>query len=189
MLSPTTTLPTPTTPSDWNNIQFRLDGALVDRRPDLARLSFANTDKPVTITHGNNRSEPRPLPRVCLLLDEPDSQNLLLNIRQERVDDLRLFDPQSLCEDLFHRYDLSLLDLSAQLSLRHPSNLLTGTLAHRATSTGVIETVFLSSREEAEALTISPLRVASVICTVTYLLVRRTTARGLPDFTSARRSL
>src|SRR5439155_964508 len=165
---------------------------------------------------------PRPLPRVRLFLDKPYPQNLLLNIRQERVHNLRLFDPQSLGEYLFHRYDLSLLDLSAELCLWNPSDFLTGTLAHLAASNGADETAFLtcskcpdkssgfsprlryaagmfpsapfqprlgSSLEEAEALTISPLIVASVICTVTYWLVSLTTARGLPDFTSALRSL
>jgi hypothetical protein len=102
MLSATTALPAPATPPDRNNIQFRLNRSFIDRCPDLPRLPFTDPDKPVTITDCNNRPEPRPLARVGLFLDKADSQNLLLNIRQERVDDLRLFDPQSLSKDLFH---------------------------------------------------------------------------------------
>src|SRR2546426_3695427 len=93
MLSATTALPAPTTPPDRNNIQLRLNSPLIDRRPDLPRLPFTNPDKPVTITDCNNRPEPRPLALVGLFLDKADSQNLLLNIRQERVNNLRLLDP------------------------------------------------------------------------------------------------
>jgi hypothetical protein len=145
MLSATTALPAPAAPTDGNNIQFRLNRSFIDGGPDLARLPLADPDKPVTITDCNNCSESRPLTRVGLFLDKSNSQNLLLNIRQERVDDLRLFDPQSLSEDLFHRNNLSLLDLSAELCLRDPSDLLTRPLTHRRGSTGAVETVFLTS--------------------------------------------
>src|SRR5207249_4693999 len=122
MLRSTTTLPAPAAAPDGNDVQFRLHSPLVDRCPDLARLPLADADKSVTITDGDNCSEPGPLPSVCLFLDKPYPENLLLNIRQERVHDLWLFDPQSLGEDLFHGYDLSLLDLSAELGFRNPSD-------------------------------------------------------------------
>jgi hypothetical protein len=93
MLSAATALPTPTTPPDRNNIQLGLNSPLIDRRPDLPRLPFTNPDKPITITDCNNRAEPRPLARVGLFLDKADSQNLLLNIRQQSINDLRLLDP------------------------------------------------------------------------------------------------
>src|SRR5207244_13169906 len=100
---------------------------------------------PYTTLFRSNCSEPGPLSSVCLFLDKPYPENLLLNVRQERVHDLRLFDSQSLGEDLFHGYDLSLLDLSAELGFRNPSDLLTGALAHLATSKVAVDMVFLIS--------------------------------------------
>src|SRR5207249_1384468 len=71
------------------------------------------------------------LPRVGLLLDKTNPQNLLLNIRQQGIHNLRLLDPQPLREDLLHRHNLALLHLPAQLRLRDPADLLARTLTHQ----------------------------------------------------------
>src|SRR2546428_345074 len=39
MLCPATAFPASTASSDWNNIQLRLDSALIDRRPNLTNMS------------------------------------------------------------------------------------------------------------------------------------------------------
>src|SRR5213078_3278336 len=119
MHRPTTTLPTPTTPTDRNNIQLRLDSPLVDSSPDLASLPLPQPDIAIPIPDGHDRPEPRSLPRVGLLLDKTNPQNL------------RLLDPQPLREDLLHRHNLALLHLPAQLRLRDPADLLARTLTHQ----------------------------------------------------------
>ena len=110
MLSPTTTLPTPTTPSDWNNIQFRLDGALVDSGSYLSGFSFANADVAFSVAYCYDRTESRPFPGIRLLLNESDPENLLLKVGEERVNDLGFHYPQSLRKYLGQGDYLPLLD-------------------------------------------------------------------------------
>src|SRR5438093_3583116 len=144
MHRPTTTLPTPTTPTDRNNIQLRLDSPLVDSRPDLASLPLPQPDIAIPIPDGHDRPEARSLPRVGLLLHEANAQNLLLDVRQQGIHNLRLLDPQPLREDLLHRHNLALLHLPAQLRLRDPADLLARTLTHQEAPNDADTTFFLT---------------------------------------------
>src|SRR5436309_238261 len=156
MHRPTTTLPTPTTPTDRNNIQLRLDSPLVDSRPDLSSLPLPQPDIAITIPDSHDRPEPRSLPRVSLLLHEANAQNLLLNIRQQGIHNLRLLDPLV--------GPLRPISKTASLTPR--------STARRAARTPVryaagrfpappFQPSFASSREDADALTMSPRMSAS----------------------------
>src|SRR6266571_4005394 len=66
-----------------------------------------------------------PVSSPCQFLDETNTQDFLLDIGQQCIDDLRFFDPHPLREDLFHRDDLACLDELSKLGLWDPSYLLT----------------------------------------------------------------
>src|SRR5206468_11498628 len=144
ILHPPTVLHTPTAPTNRNNIQLRLDSPLVDSRPDLASLPPPQPDLAIPIPDGHDRPEARSLPRVGLLLHEANAHNLLLDVRQQGIHNLRLLDPQPLREDLLHRHNLALLHLPAQLRLRDPADLLARTLTHQEAPKEADSTFFLT---------------------------------------------
>src|SRR5690348_10404813 len=102
MLSSATAFPASTSPAHRYNVQFRLYRSLVNSCADLACLSFADSNVAVPVSDRDYGPESRPFASVSLLLDKPDSQDLLLDIRQESVNNLRLFDSHSLREYFFH---------------------------------------------------------------------------------------
>jgi len=124
MWSSATAFPTTAATSDRHDIELGLYGAFVDSGSHLSSLSFAYSDVAFSVANCNDRPESRPFPGISLLLNEPDPKNLLLEVGEERVNDLGLHYPESLSEDFRQGDYLPLLDEFAELSLGHPPNFL-----------------------------------------------------------------
>src|SRR5207245_6032925 len=127
-----------------DNVQLRLYSPLVDGSANLPGLSLSDSNVTIPVPNSDDCSESLPFASVSLFLNEADSQDLLLNVREQRVNDLWLLDPHALSKDLLHRHDLACLDELSKLCLRDPSYLLTrslpasliGSLAHAFASIG-----------------------------------------------------
>jgi hypothetical protein len=75
---------------------------------------------PVKVTNSDESLESSPLTGRSLLLNRLDAHDLVLEGRQEKVDDLVLSDREREQVDLLHRFDLSVLYKSTKLGNRDP---------------------------------------------------------------------
>jgi hypothetical protein len=99
MRSAAAAFPATASTSDRDYPEFRLKRCFVDACSDLLSFSIAYPEIPVAVPYGNNCPESRLLSSVCLLLNEPDSENFLFQIGQQHINNLRFHNTESLRED------------------------------------------------------------------------------------------
>ena len=124
---------TPVTATDGDDGQLGEDDGTTDGSGNLLGALDTETDVAVGVTNDDESLEAGTLTGTGLLLDGHDLHDLVLEGRQEVVDDLVLLDREGEEVDLLDRLDLAVLDETSELGDGSPGLLLI--LASTATST------------------------------------------------------
>lgn len=107
---------TPVSSSDWDDRELGKDDGGTDGSCDFLGALDTETKVTVTVTDGNESLESGTLTGTGLLLNGHDLHDLVLELREEEVDDLVLLDGEGEEVDLLDGLDLSVLDQSANSS-------------------------------------------------------------------------
>ena len=106
---------TPVTSPDGDDGQLGEDDGATDGGRDFLRALDTESDVAVEVTDRDKRLETSALTGTRLLLDGHNLHDLVLELRQEEVDDLELLDGEGEEVDLLHRLDLAILHKTAEL--------------------------------------------------------------------------
>jgi len=106
---------TPVTPSDGNNGQFGKNYGASDGGSDFLCTLDTKTDMAIKVTNGNKGLETGTLTSTRLLLHGHDLHDLVLEPRDESLDDLVLLDGERVEVDLLDLVEPALLDEAAEL--------------------------------------------------------------------------
>lgn len=112
---------TPVTSSNRDDREFGEDDGATDGGGDFLGALNTESDVPVKITDGNERLEACPLTGARLLLHGHDLHDLILELREEEVDNLVLLDGEREEIDLLHRLDLAVLYKTTELGDGNPA--------------------------------------------------------------------
>lgn len=113
---------TPVTSPDGQNAELGNDDSSTDGGSDFLGGLDTETNVTLGVTDDNNGLETGTLTSTGLLLDGLDLHDLILELRQEEVDNLVLLDGQRVQVDLLHAGDLAGLDETAELGDGLPFN-------------------------------------------------------------------
>ena len=104
-----TDLVTPVSTKDWNNGELGLHDGTTDSGGHLLGALHAEADMTVHVTNDNEGLELHALTSGGLLLHRLDLHDLILESREEEVDNAALLDGQGVEVDVVNLGDLSLL--------------------------------------------------------------------------------
>lgn len=111
---------TPVTPTDGNDRKLGEDDGAADGGGDFLRALDTETDVTVEVTDGDEGLETGALTGLGLLLDGHNLHDLVLEVREEEVDDLVLLDGEREEVDLLHGLDLSVLHETTEFGDGNP---------------------------------------------------------------------
>ena len=112
---------TPVTPTNGNDGELGENDGSPDGGRDFLRALDTETDVAVEVTDRDERLEAGALTGTRLLLDGHDLHDLVLELRQEEVDDLELLDGEGEEVDLLHGLDLAILYETTELGDGSPN--------------------------------------------------------------------
>merc|ERR1712241_912610 len=116
----TTNLVTPEATSDWHNGKFGEDDGTSDGSGHLFAALHTKSHVSVVVSDSHEGLKSGSLTGSSLLLDRHDLQHLILQILQEVINDLKLFDGQREQINILKRLDLTLLYKTAKLGDWNP---------------------------------------------------------------------
>ena len=114
---------TPVTPSDGNNGELGEDDSTTDSGGDFLGALDTETDVTVKVTDSDESLETGTLTGTSLLLDGHDLHDLILELGEEEVDNLELFDGEREEVDLLHGLDLAILHKTTELGDGDPAGI------------------------------------------------------------------
>lgn len=145
---------TPVTSPDGKHSQLRDGDGGTDGGRDFLGGLDTKTDVALGVTDEDDSLEAGALTGTGLLLDGLDLHDLVLELGQEKVDDLELLDGQRVQVDLLHAGDLAGLDETAELGDGLPLLLLLAGTATATTSTATATvTTAVAARTESSTST------------------------------------
>jgi len=106
---------TPITTANWDNRKLGEDDCTADSRRDFFCAFDTKTDMAVKVPDGNEGLETCALASASLFLHGHNLHNFILQVGEEKVDDLKLFHWKGEKIDLFHRFDLAVLHKTTEL--------------------------------------------------------------------------
>src|SRR5271157_389441 len=89
--------PAATATAYLDEVHLRLDNRFLDRVADLHVLALAKADVPVAVAYDDNRTELDTAARVGHALHHGDIEDLILEIREERINNLGFLDRPAAC--------------------------------------------------------------------------------------------
>lgn len=122
----------PITTTDWNDRKLGKDDCTADSRCDFLCALDAETDMAVKVPDGNEGLETSALASASLFLHGHNLHDFILEVGEEKVDNLELLHWEREKIDLFHRFDLAVLYKTTELGNWDPILLLV--LARAATT-------------------------------------------------------
>lgn len=114
----------PITTTDWNDRKLGKDDCTADSRCDFLCALDAETDMAVKVPDGNEGLETSALASASLFLHGHNLHDFILEVGEEKVDNLELLHWEREKIDLFHRFDLAVLYKTTELGNWDPILLL-----------------------------------------------------------------